>query len=279
MALSLRASRRPGFLARALPAFIALSLLAACATAPDPADSDAVAEYSETNDPAELTMRAIFAFNQALDTYVLKPVAGVYKDYVPDVAKRGVNNFLNNLRSPVILANDLLQGEFQRGGETTARFVMNTALGFLGFSDTAADLGLYFHNEDFGQTLAVWGVPEGPYVVLPIFGPSNPRDAVGLVVDTLADPFNWWASNTDKDWAPFARTGLRAIDDRARAYDLIEDLQRSSLDYYATIRSLYRQRRGDEIRNGAADEGVSTPGSMTGAMAEPIRTDEVSQAR
>jgi len=234
--------------------------LAGCATAPSPQDREAVAEYEQINDPAEPAMRAIFEFNRGLDRYILKPIALVYKDYVPDPAKRGVYNFLNNLRSPVIFFNDILQGEPERAGDTLGRFVINSTVGLAGFGDPATDAGLAFHNEDFGQTLAIWGMPEGAYVVLPIFGPSNPRDAVGLAVDILVDPINWWASNTDNDWVPYTLAGTNAVDQRARNYDVIEDIERSSLDFYAATRSLYRQRRADEIANGKASNSGLAPG-------------------
>jgi phospholipid-binding lipoprotein MlaA len=227
---------------------------------PDSKNSEAVAEFERVNDPAEPTMRAVFGVNKALDSVILKPVAKLYKDIVPDVGKRGVFNFLNNLRSPVIFANDVLQGELARAGTTLARFIINSTVGILGFADQATGMGLPYHNEDFGQTLAVWGIPEGMYIVLPVFGPSNPRDAVGLAVDFLVDPINWWASNTNNDWVPFARSAVRAVNARARNYDLIEDLQKHSLDFYAAVRSLYRQRRADAIRNGLPSANMPAPG-------------------
>jgi phospholipid-binding lipoprotein MlaA len=236
-----------------------LALGAGCATPPDPKDADAVAEFRQINDPAEPTNRAVFAFNRGVDAVILQPLATVYRE-TPQLFQDSVHNVLNNLRTPVILLNDLLQGEFRRAGETVGRFVVNTTIGVGGVGDVAADLGMPYHNEDFGQTLAVWGVPEGPYVMLPVIGPSNPRDTVGLVADFFADPLNLWAANTDRDWIIYARTGTRAIDLRARNYDVLEDLERTSLDYYAAIRSLYRERRADEIRNGRDVERRPGPG-------------------
>ena len=249
-----------GIAAHYLALAVIAVILSGCATSPDPKNREAVAEFERVNDPAEPTMRAIFGVNEALDSVILKPVAKVYKDVMPDVGKRGVFNFLNNLRSPVIFANDVLQGELARAGTTLARFLINSTVGILGFADQATGMGLPYHNEDFGQTLAVWGMPEGMYIVLPVFGPSNPRDAVGLAVDFLVDPINWWAANTDNEWAPFARSAVRAVDARARNYDLIEDLQKNSLDFYAAVRSLYRQRRADAIRNGLPSANMLAPG-------------------
>lgn len=230
-----------------------------CATAPDPKDTDAVAEYQQINDPAEPTMRAIFAFNQALDKAVLKPVAKAYREVAPEKVRLGIHNVLNNLRTPVIFFNNLMQGEFESALATLVRFLINTTAGIFGFNDTAADLGMEFRDEDFGQTLAVWNAPEGPYLMLPVFGPSNPRDAVGKVVDFFIDPLNIWAGNTETDWVTPTQTATGIVDFRARHYDAIEDLERSSLDFYAAVRSLYRQHRKDEINNGKSEGDMSFP--------------------
>ena len=148
----------------------------------------------------------------------------------------------------------------KRAGTTVARFFINSTVGILGFGDPAARMGLEFHNEDFGQTLAVWSIPEGPYVMLPIFGPSNPRDTVGLIVDFLIDPLNIWWGNTGRDSIVYARTGARGIDLRDQLWDVLEELETSSLDFYATIRSTFRQRRADEIKNGEGSADRPAPG-------------------
>ncbi|HJO72241.1 MAG TPA: VacJ family lipoprotein [Rhodospirillales bacterium] len=225
-------------------------MLAGYAAAPDPKDADAVAGYEEINDPAEPTNRAFFEINLALDKVTLKPIAFAYKEYLPDFVQSSINSLLNNL----------LQGEFKRAGTTLLRFVINSTIGIGGLHDQAAEWDLEYHNEDFGQTLANWGMPEGPYVMLPILGPSNPRDAVGLVVDFLLDPLNLWLANTNRDEFIFARTSLRAVDQRARHYDALQDLEESSLDFYAAIRSLYRQRRADEINQGKGSANMPALG-------------------
>ncbi len=145
-----------------------------------PTDPEARAAYLEASDPLEPLNRAIFSFNLTLDKAILRPIATVYNAALPDPVRDGVRNFLNNLRTPIILANDVLRGEIGRAGDTVGRFLLNSTLGVGGLFDIASELGFDFHNEDFGQTLAVWGIGEGPYLMLPIFGPSNPRDAVGL---------------------------------------------------------------------------------------------------
>ena len=222
-------------------------ILAGCATAPPEDDKVAMAAFKEANDPYEPFNRAMFDFNLALDKAVLRPAASIFRDALPEPVQNGVHNFLQNLRSPIIFGNDLLQGELDRAGSTLARFAMNSTLGILGLYDFAADVGIEKHNEDFGQTLAVWEIEPGPYLVLPFFGPSNPRDGVGKVADVLIDPLTWLA--------PFevqlARTIGTAVDARARNFDQFNDLEENSLDFYSAVRSLYRQKRADEIRNGA----------------------------
>ncbi|MBT3917216.1 MAG: VacJ family lipoprotein [Rhodospirillaceae bacterium] len=232
--------------------------LASCASAPRD-DAEALAEYNKINDPIEPTNRFIFSFNQGLDKGIIKPVTSLYRALFPEVVRTGVHNFLNNLKTPVVLANDVLQGESERAGDTIIRFVINSTAGIAGFRDQAADWGWEPHDEDFGQTLAVWGVGEGPYIMLPLFGPSNPRDAIGKVVDFFLDPINWWAENSDNDWVPLTRTIISGIDTRDQLWDVLDDLKKSSIDFYAAIRSLYRQRRNEDISNGAGSKNNETP--------------------
>ncbi|NMM43802.1 VacJ family lipoprotein [Rhodospirillaceae bacterium KN72] len=231
--------------------------VAACATAPtDPVEREI---YEEANDPAQPLNEAIFEFNLALDKAVLRPVAKAYEFALPDLVRDGVRNFLRYLKTPVILANDLMQGEVERAGDTLGRFLFNTIGGF-GVFDVAGSGGLEYHEEDFGQTLAVWGVGEGPYLMLPFLGPSSGRDLAGFIVDSGLDPFRWWGYNSDRpviENNTFIRAGAEAIDTRSRNYKQLEDLEETSLDFYATVRSLYRQQRNSLIRNGAdADEAI-----------------------
>jgi phospholipid-binding lipoprotein MlaA len=225
-------------------------LVTACAATPDPNDPEAVAEYNEVNDPLEPLNRAIFELNRGLDTWFLRPAATLYRGFIPPPIQDIVSNFLNNLKSPVVLLNDVLQGEGDRAADTLSRFAINSTIGILGFGDPAADMGFPDHSEDFGQTLARWGMDGGPYLVLPILGPSNPRDAVGKVVDTLTDPVWHYARNTDREHIVYERTAAELIDFRARNMEPIDDLEKTSLDYYAAVRSLYRQVRADAIKNG-----------------------------
>jgi len=230
--------------------------LAGCATN-DSAQPDI---YADDNDPIETINRFTFAFNGAIDFFVLQPAAATYRFIVPDPVQNSVTNALRNLQSPVILANDLFQGEFGRAETTTMRFVINSTVGVLGLFDVAEDWGYPRHDEDFGQTLAVWGVPNGPYLVLPVLGPSTLRDAVGLGVDSLLDPYGYileYATGLSDDtifYILLGRRALEGIDARARNFELIENLKADSVDYYSRVRSLYLQNRQSEILNGAEEE-------------------------
>ena len=211
----------------------------------------------DTNDPFEGSNRVFFEVNQVLDDILLRPVAIGYRAVVPDFARDGVRNFMNNLNSPVIFANDLFQGEGDRAGDTLLRFGINSTIGIGGLFDIAKELGHPYHDEDFGQTLAVWGVGEGPYFYFPLMGPSTARDFTGFVVDRGLDPLtyvNW--GDDDLEYVPIARTVLNVIDLRSRNIETLDDIERSSVDYYASIRSLYRQSRADAIRNGAPSQDL-----------------------
>ncbi len=229
--------------------------LANCATAPE-GDADAVARYEEANDPMEPWNRGVLEFNRGFDDFVLRPIAVVYRHILPGVVRGRINLFLMNLRTPVILANDLMQGEPERAGETLGRFVINSTVGVGGLFDVATEWGLEPHNEDFGQTLAVWGAGEGPYLMLPFFGPSNPRDATGIVVDLFLDPLSYVLD----DKYLIARFGTRVVDERERNIENLDNLDATSVDFYAALRSLYRQYRDSEVRNGSLPPPLPVPG-------------------
>src|SRR5215471_5242436 len=210
-----------------------------------------VAEEEDFNDPLEDTNRAIFDFNQMVDRNVLVPVAKAYRTVLPDVVRDSLRDFLHNLRAPLIFANDALQGDFERAGQTFARFTLNSTLGIGGLIDVAGQWGqLPYHEQDLGVTFGTWGIPEGPYLVVPILGPSNPRDLSGQVAEGFGDPFNYIVTGNPYTlyWIPFVRGGVSGIDQRSRYIETLADIERTSLDYYATIRSLYRQRRAALIR-------------------------------
>jgi len=222
--------------------------LGACATPPPDTDAAAKQAYIEANDPLEPMNRAVFEFNRVADKIILKPVATVYHNAVPTFAQDMIRNFLDNLKQPLNIANALLQGNPDRAGQAFGRFTGNTIIGLGGVFDVMTNLPKV--EEDFGQTLAVWGLGEGPYLMLPILGPSNPRDTAGLVVDAVADPLNWYARTHDLDWVAPTRFIVSGIDFRSRNLQTMDDIEANALDFYATVRSLARQRRMDQVRNG-----------------------------
>lgn len=224
--------------------------LAGCATRPPASDPEALAEYQANNDPMEPLNRGLYEVNNALDTVLLRPAAVVYRAAVPPPVREGVRNALGNLRAPTILMNDLLQGQVERAGRTASRFVINSTLGLGGLVDVAAwQFGIPGHGEDFGQTLASWGVGEGPYLFLPVLGPSNPRDLLGAGVDAVASPWFWFGQGEVVEILRWVRTGMTILDAREGVLDTLDTLYATSLDPYSTLRSAYRQRREAEIRN------------------------------
>jgi phospholipid-binding lipoprotein MlaA len=220
--------------------------LAACASVP-PSPAALAA-----NDPYESTNRQTLKLNGKIDRYFVGPTVGVYFILVRPGGRRGVHNLLGNFSLPVIFVNDMLQGEWRRGGQSIQRLAINSTLGIGGLFDPASKIGIPGHGEDFGQTLATWGVGEGPYLVLPFLGPSNPRDAAGLATDIAIDPTNfipfkqhiWWAAG---------REYFTLLDLKAQTYQTVQGIQRRSVDYYSSLRSLYRQLRTEQIHNGRKD--------------------------
>lgn len=201
-------------------------------------------------DPLEPVNRFIFGFNQVVDTVILNPAQQVYGVVVPAPAKTGLRNFTSNLRSPVTFVNDILQGERERAGVTLGRFMINTTLGLFGLFDFASVVGMEeAHTEDLGQTMGVYGVGPGPYLIVPILGPSSARDLTGTVVTALTlDPASYVMSNE-------AALGLYVADGIDTRYQLdpaIRDLKRNSLDLYASTRTVYLQKREADIRNGGS---------------------------
>jgi phospholipid-binding lipoprotein MlaA len=216
------------------------------ATAPASAST---APQSPVYDPWERTNRGLFSVHKGVDRAVLGPGARAYKAVTPPPVRRGVRNVFNNLGEPITFINDVLQGQPTRAGKTAARFVTNTTVGVLGVFDVASSAGLPIHYEDFGQTLAVYGVKPGPYVFIPVLGPSNLRDVGGRVLDTAANPVNYARFENSRK----VKTGLyvlNGVDARAAADANLRELERTATDEYATIRSLHSQNRNAEIANG-----------------------------
>lgn len=235
-----------------LKAFMLVMLvigLSACASVPT--DPEERAMYEENNDPLEPLNRNVFAFNQFLDRILIKPAAQAYRFVFPEFVRGRVTNVLSNLGEPVNAANNLLQGDPDGAADSVARFVMNTTVGLGGMHDVATGMGTPEAQADFGQTLHTWGVGEGPYLVLPLLGPSNPRDLAGLGADMMIDPWGYVANNqlTNDESMAFrlTRYGLMVVDRRERSLDVLDALERDSFDFYAQMRSLYRQRRAKQV--------------------------------
>ena len=218
--------------------------------APQPSGAGDEPQDVEFNDPLEPLNRLVFAINDALDTIILRPAAVVYGAVVPGAVRRGVRNVVRHLSLPFTFVNDVAQGEWKRSGDTAQRFFINTMVGFAGLYDVAEKQGFPHRSTDFGSTLAAWGVGDGPYLVLPIAGPSNVRDAAGLVVQFVADPVDVAFRRADHDNMPLIRSGAATVDFRYRNLETLDDFKANSLDYYAFVRTLYRQRRAFEVDSG-----------------------------
>ncbi len=241
-------------------AFMTASALLAsgCAMRPPATDPDAVAEYQANNDPLEPTNRFFYRVNDVIDTNVLQPVARGYRYVVPGAVRRSIGHALTNVASPVVFANDVLQGHPRYAAETVTRFVVNSTVGLGGFFDVADDLGLPPHRgAGFGTTLAIWGVGDGPFLFLPLLGPSNVRDTAGLAGNVVLDPFTW-ASFGGVNALEGSRFGAGAVDTREQLLDPVDQVKKDSLDPYATFRSVYRQSRAAEIE-GAHHDGQPLP--------------------
>jgi phospholipid-binding lipoprotein MlaA len=215
--------------------------LAGCTTTAQP--------DQEIADPFEGFNRAVFAFNDVADQAILRPVAKGYRFAVPQPARNGLRNFLRNLKSPVHLVNEVLQGDMDGAGNVLTRATVNTFVGVGGLFDVAGAEGYPYQPEDFGQTLATWGVGHGSYMMMPILGPSSVRDGSGIVVDMFFDPLNWYFYNVrpeNEGWK-VARFVAEGVVKREELLDALDDLRRNSFDYYTAVRSAYVQRRAAEV--------------------------------
>lgn len=227
-----------------------LLAIGACAGQPNPPAVTAV----DPSDPLETVNRGVLQANQVFDRILLKPLAVGYVAIVPEEGRDAVRRVLDNMKEPTVFFNNALQGEVGRAGITLGRLAVNTTLGFGGLVDVAKETGLPRQPADFGQTLYVWGVPSGPYLVLPLLGPSNPRDALGMGVDAYADPTSLLAKIDAIDEITIARFLADGIDQRARYLDVLDDLEKNSLDFYAQLKSLSQQRRAGELTRAAAPQ-------------------------
>ncbi len=241
-----------------LPTLLAAAALLGACTAKPPSDPEALAEYRQTNDPYEPTNRVFYSINNGIDRVIFKPVAQAYRYVVPGAVRRPIHNALANITSPVLLANDVMQGKPRRAGDTMMRFLINTTAGVGGLYDVAQGWGYPAHDSDFGMTLALWGINGGPYLFLPVLGPSNPRDTTGFGGDILLDPLTW-AGYPYAKTVGYTRYGLGAVDARERVLDPLDEINKTALDPYATIRSLSVQHRRSEIDDARQADDRTVP--------------------
>jgi phospholipid-binding lipoprotein MlaA len=231
--------------------FAGALVLAGCATVPS--DPAARAEFQANHDPFEPLNRDIFAFNLFLDRILIKPIAKAYRKVLPESGREVLRHFLDNLNEPVVFANNLLQGRFKSAGITGHRFLLNSTAGIGGLTDLASRQNLPQQIGDFGQTLWAWGAKESPYLILPVLGPSSPRDGIGLGADIYMDPFRYIAVEDGyPGFVTVGRTAIDGIDKRARNIEALDEMQKEAIDYYASFRSLYRQNRAAELSAGSA---------------------------
>ena len=222
----------------------------------EPDDFETSTLEDEIYDPLEPLNRAIFSFNNVADRIVLEPVAKGYKK-LPSPVQSGISNFLSNLRTPLVVVNQFLQGQGQNALQSSGRFILNSTVGVFGLFDVADKVGLEEKEEDFGQTLATWGVGDGFYVVLPLFGPSNLRDTSGMILTMMTDPINAYVVSEGEAWIVPMRTAANAVDQRSKIIDEVNALRDNSVDYYAAVRSSYYQNRNAAIDN--IDDSELTP--------------------
>jgi phospholipid-binding lipoprotein MlaA len=229
-------------------ALVALISFSGCSSLPQSAAEKA--EYRATNDPFEPVNRVIFDVNDFMDRLLIRPLAELYRITVPPPLRDRIAGIIKNMSEPVIFANNLLQGEGTRAGTTAARFLVNTTIGVGGMFEVANDLKLPRQSGDFGETLYVWGLPEGPYIVLPLFGPSNVRDAIGLGVDSVMSPWKYvvaYDGNAAENVFMASDMLVGGIVKREENIEALDALREGSLDFYAQLRSVYRQHRAKQL--------------------------------
>jgi len=229
----------------AAAALAAALTLSACST-PSP-------ESLAVNDPWELTNRDTFAFDVWIDHHIARPIAEAYQEVVPEPAREGLHNAATNMRAPVVLANDVLQARPKRAVRTLGRILINTTVGLGGLIDVASKIGIPYHDNDFGVTLGTAGVAEGSYLVLPFFGPKPPRDLIGSFADGAFDPMTY-ARFDGRGTFLTVRSTFNILDTEAQNMDQVKSIERTSVDFYASVRSLYRQHRTAQIRGDQPDD-------------------------
>ncbi len=251
-------------------ALAASCALAGCATRFSGAP--AAAAVGVHDDPLEPVNRKIFAFNEFIDRTLLRPVAKAYVTIVPHEARGSIHEALANAKQPVIMLNEVLEGDPRRLGISLKRFAVNTTIGMAGLVDIASRWHIPDEKADFGETLYRWGVASGPYLVLPVLGPSNPRDAFGVAIDSYIDPLTFLANAKGLQDVEVPRLVTDGVDQRAGVLTELDDLRKNSLDFYAELRSLSQQQRAAQLGPGAAATSSSfydVSGSSASAASPP----------
>jgi phospholipid-binding lipoprotein MlaA len=261
-----------------IAALVMATLLGGCAT--PPADPTERAQFIHNNDPLEPLNRKTFALNQFLDQLLFKPAAQTYVAVFPGDARTAIHHMLDNMKEPTLAFNNLLQGEFKRAGISVGRLIVNSTVGFGGMVDVMTLSGVERQPADFGQTMCVWGISSGPYLILPILGPTDARDAVGSAVDSYDDPFTILANEYGITELTTSRFIIGGIEERAKVLDELDDLEKNSVDFYAEMRSLWQQHRDADLRRGKApdaapglydDPGAGKPNPAPASPAAPAK--------
>ena len=235
-------------LAMTVPALALAAALSGCASAPPKSDTADYQAYQQLNDPLEPTNRVFFKVNNTLDRYVMKPVAKGYVAITTQGIRNHVGDFASNIGEPARMLNFMAEGHSKDAGTSLVRFLVNSTVGVGGIFDPAASIGYPETDTDFGLTLATWGVPAGPYLYLPVFGPSGTRDVWNLPVEWFATPMEAAPASAALSDFGYSETGIHLINTRAEYLQPIDQINATALDPYATFRSLYRQSRASQLQ-------------------------------
>ncbi len=243
---------------RAIGIFFLVGLIAACSR------PDGHAGPGSVHDPYENVNRGIHSFNRGVDKVFFRPASKGYVTLVPEPVVTSFSHFSDNISEPSNLVNAILQGNIKRAGTSLARFLLNSTIGFAGLADPASDFGIPADHTDFGETLHVWGAPEGAFVELPLLGPSNERDAIGTLVDFASNPLDYAIGNKAKNIGTYAEI-VQRMGDRGRYSDTVDSILYESADSYAQLRIIFLQNRRFELAGSGAEE-YSDPYENTGAL-------------
>lgn len=254
-------------------------ILAQADTGADAHASAATGNSEEIKDPFEHYNRFIFKLNNGVDKVLLKPIAKAYRWALPGFVRRGITNGFNNLQEPFTFVNALLQGKGGVAMKSLGRFLINSTVGVAGLNDQASQWGVKRQEEDFGQTLGVWGIGDGPFLMLPFFGPSNPRDLVGFIAERFGSPANFVQSRYLANAIDYSLSGVQIVDLRARALDSVDKLLETSSDPYIALRSAYIQQRRFQVHDGESSITIPTDDEFLDDTAPPAPQNSEQQVQ